>query len=413
VVIFVLGHVPDHSRARIDPLQGVSKTQTRGQFVKITVDTPVQRTARVMQMEGIFDVPPAKRATLEWDVELPLDEKEWGIGLIVGPSGSGKTTVARNLWPDEWARKYEWFEDKSVLDSFPDGMPVRSIVELLNSVGFSTPPAWVRPYRVLSTGEQFRVTVARALAEALHKEGVAEPGGFVVMDEFTSVVDRTVAQIGSAAIAQTVRRQDKLRFVAVTCHYDVEDWLQPDWVYTPVTNEFHWRSVRPRPPIELEIFRVHHSAWNLFKHHHYLSADLNHAAICFLATWLGRPVAFNAWLPQPHGQIHNLRRGHRTVTLPDYQGVGIGNAISNHVASMWRALGFRAMSTTSHPAMVGSRARSPLWRMHRAPGRTAGGGMMSRDRKFGASIAIDRLSAGFEYIGPPMDREKARALLGV
>jgi hypothetical protein len=37
--------------------------------------------------------------------------------------------------------------------------------------------------------------------------------------------------------------------------------------------------------------------------------------------------------------------------------------------------------------------------------------MMSRDRAFGASIANDRLSAGFEYIGPAMDREKARELL--
>lgn len=381
--------------------------------MKISVESQVLRSARVMQMEGIFDVPPSKRTHLEWDVELPLTEKEWSIGLVVGPSGSGKSTVARGVWPGIVDRPFQWDSGRSILDSFPNGMPVREIVEILNSVGFSSPPAWVRPFHVLSTGEQFRVTVARALAEKLHEGGVE--GGArapIVLDEFTSVVDRTVAQVGSSAIARAVR-QHQLQFVAVTCHYDVEDWLQPDWVYTPVTNEFHWRSVRPRPPIELEIYRVHHSAWRLFKHHHYLDTDINHAAICFIATWSGRPVAFNAWLPQPHGQIHNLRRGHRTVTLPDYQGVGIGNAISAHVASMWKALGYRAMSTTSHPAMVHSRARSSLWRMHRPPGRTAGGGMMSRDRKFGASIAIDRLSAGFEYIGPAMDKEAAKALLGV
>jgi len=383
--------------------------------MKVTVESNVARTARVMQMEGIFDVPASKRTRLEWDVNLPLSERSWDIGLIVGPSGSGKTTVARHLWPTHLGTTYEWDLARSVLDSFPDGMPVRKIVEILNSVGFSSPPAWVRPYHVLSTGEQFRVTVARALAEALHRPEGAEPGTrkLVVLDEFTSVVDRTVAQIGSCAIGQAVRAyNERVQFVAVTCHYDVEDWLQPDWVYTPVTNEFTWRSVRPRPQIELEVFRVHHSAWQLFKHHHYLSTELNHAAFCFVAMWRGIPVAFDAWLPQPHGQIHNLRREHRVVALPDYQGVGIGNALSRHIASMWKSLGFRAMSTAAHPGLVRSRARSSLWRMHRPPGRTAGGGMMSRDKQFGSKIAIDRLSAGFEYIGPEMDRDMARKLLG-
>lgn len=380
--------------------------------MKITVTSDVVRSPRVIQMEGIFDVPAKQKATQQWDVTFQpeLETHDWKIGLIVGPSGSGKTTVARHLWPEHVRRDYPWDDTKSVLDSFPEGMPVRDIIGFLNSVGFSSPPAWVRPFRVLSTGEQFRVTVARALAEAVHREAEAARAPLVVLDEFTSVVDRTVAQIGSCAVARAVRSA-RVRLVAVTCHYDVEDWLQPDWVYSPASNEFSWRSVQPRPGIDLEIFRVHHSAWELFKHHHYLSTELNHAAFCFVATWKGRPTTFSSWLPQPHGQIYNLRREHRTVTLPDYQGAGIGNNVSAHLASMWRALGFRAMSTTSHPAMVRSRAKSSLWRMHRAPARTAGGGMMARDKRFGRTIAIDRLSAGFEYVGPAMDRETARALL--
>ena len=44
-------------------------------------------------------------------------------------------------------------------------------------------------------------------------------------DEFTSVIDRTVAQIGSSAIAKTVRKR-KQKFVAVSCHYDIEEWLR-------------------------------------------------------------------------------------------------------------------------------------------------------------------------------------------
>ena len=69
-----------------------------------------------------------------------------------------------------------------------------------------------------------------------------------------------------------------------------------------------------------------------------------------------------AWLPFV-GARHPSRREHRTVVLPDYQGVGIGNALSALVASLWKGLGCRAVSTTTHPALIRARLRSPLWRL--------------------------------------------------
>ena len=52
----------------------------------------------------------------------------------------------------------------------------------------------------------------------------------IVFDEFTSVVDREIAKVSAYAIAKAVRRTNK-KFIAVTCHYDVADWLEPDWVF--------------------------------------------------------------------------------------------------------------------------------------------------------------------------------------
>ena len=194
----------------------------------------------------------------------------------------------------------------------------------------------------------------------------ATPAGErIVFDEFTSVVDRTVAQIGSAALAKTVRQRGQ-QFVAVTCHEDVEDWLQPDWIYRPAENLFTWRRLRRRPALALDIVRVAPSAWPLFAPHHYLSDRAGRSAVCFLASWHERPVAFSAWLPFV-GSGPKTRREHRTVTLPDYQGVGIGNALSDFVASLWAGLGYRAISTTTHPAMIRARLRSPNWQMHRKP----------------------------------------------
>ena len=66
----------------------------------ITRSTPIQRTPRVVQLEGLFDVPPAERSELTWQVHLPTEEQPWQIGLIVGPSGCGKTTLAREAFGD-------------------------------------------------------------------------------------------------------------------------------------------------------------------------------------------------------------------------------------------------------------------------------------------------------------------------
>jgi ABC-type thiamine transport system ATPase subunit len=350
-----------------------------------------------MQMEGMFDVPPSQRSAETWTVNLALPE-QWNVGLIVGPSGSGKTTIARELFSEHIVAGWDWPADKSILDGFSAGMSIKDIVELLSSVGFSSPPSWVRPFHVLSNGEQFRVNMARTLAE--NKE-------LAVVDEFTSVVDRTVAQIGSAAIQKTVRRRNQ-KFIAVSCHYDIIDWLEPDWVFQPHTGEFLLgRSLHQRPKIELTIRRVHSSAWQLFRKHHYLDTNLNTSAVCFCAFWQGVPVAFTAVLHFPHPTRKNTKREHRTVCLPDYQGVGIDNAMSAYIGSVCRGLGYSFLSTTSHPGMIKARSLSKIWKMNKAP-KTNSGGMASSIQSLRKTYAIGRVTAAFEYIGPALPRDEAR-----
>jgi GNAT superfamily N-acetyltransferase len=154
----------------------------------------------------------------------------------------------------------------------------------------------------------------------------------------------------------------------------------------------------------LQIQKVHRNAWKLFKHHHYLDTHINPTAQCWVAWWNEQPVAFTSW-------IHSMsnfkgKREHRTVTLPDYQGVGIGHALSTHIAAMWKALGFRASSTTTHPAFIAARRKDPNWIITRNPS------FASRDARNLPKLkhATTRLTAGFEYVGPPLPFTKANAL---
>jgi GNAT superfamily N-acetyltransferase len=128
----------------------------------------------------------------------------------------------------------------------------------------------------------------------------------------------------------------------------------------------------------------------------------NHSAICFVALWQNIPVAFSAWLPLRSGTVSNGYREHRTVTLPDFQGVGIGNALSACCASMWRGLGKRVFSATSHPSMISTRERSPLWRVTRSIQ------LGVRDRDSRMKHAMNRMTAGFEYIGEMMPPKQAQ-----
>jgi hypothetical protein len=374
--------------------------------VAITVATPIEETPRVQQIRGIFDLPADAGCRFTQSASYPLGERPWNIGLITGPSGCGKTTLARHLWPEAYHADQEWPATAAIVDAFPEVLSIKQVVEILSSVGFSSPPAWLRPYHVLSTGQQFRADLALAIARCMPLAALQTHTPLVVFDEFTSTVDRTVAQIGSAAVAKAIRKY-ALQFVAVTCHQDVIDWLQPDWVLDPSQESFQWRSLQRRPGITLEIVRCRHEAWPLFAPHHYLSHKLMHNATCFLATLAAcgfahsQPVAFSAWLPF-YGGGPPTRREHRTVCLPDYQGVGIGNALSDTIAAAYKSLGYRATSTTTHPAMIAARLKSPRWKMTRAPGLAAGGDLFKH--------AETRLTAGFEYMGPPLAALQAKAL---
>ncbi|HWC88700.1 MAG TPA: GNAT family N-acetyltransferase [Pirellulales bacterium] len=366
--------------------------------IEIKLSCPVHDSFRVRQVGGMFDVPLAEKSNETLRVDVPDLTGDWRVGLIVGPSGSGKSTLARRLFGADFDQLPDWPADRAVVDCLGE-LPMRTITGLLTSVGFSSPPSWIKPYGVLSTGEKFRCDLARLLARAIvarqqSQAPAADQRPLVAMDEFTSVVDRTVARIGSAAVAKAVRGDElACRFVAVTCHYDVEEWLTPDWTIDMATRECHWRRLR-RPPIELELFRCRHAAWRLFARHHYLSGSLSYGARCFLAVWGDTPVAFCATLSMIGRRNH--WRISRIVTLPDFQGIGIGMRVAEAVAQWHQAEGHHLHVTASHPALVAHCRRSPKWRARRL--------MKTGSKQIDRFIPNYRSSRGrcvasFEYVG--------------
>lgn len=191
----------------------------------ILKESKPSKSYRVASVMGQFDLQSEKVVEqFKGSIDLSSD---WKIGLIVGSSGTGKTTIAKQLFKNAYVTNFN-YKAESILDDMPKNKSITEITKTFNSVGFSSPPSWLKAYNILSNGQKMRVDLANALLQ--NKE-------LIVFDEFTSVVDRNVAKIGSNAIQKAIRKT-KNKFIAVTCHFDVGDWLLPDWVFNTDTMTF-------------------------------------------------------------------------------------------------------------------------------------------------------------------------------
>ena len=165
---------------------------------------------------------------IEGGVDIP---EKWNIGVITGGSGTGKSTIAKEIFKEKVIIGFE-YTHKSVIDDMPKA-DINEIEKMLYSVGLGSAPSWLKPYKVLSTGEKMRVDLARALLE----------NDFIVYDEFTSTVDRQVAKVLCIALNKTLKEHyPEKKFVAVSCHKDFIEYLQPDWVYDTDTGQTVFQS---------------------------------------------------------------------------------------------------------------------------------------------------------------------------
>ena len=332
---------------------------------------------------------------VETPVTIPDLPKE-GIVLIVGTSGSGKSTILRGL--GEYTQpKIEFYN--TVIENF--STPERG-EELLLACGLRSIPAWFRTPHTLSNGEHHRFEMALALDQ-----------GVQCIDEFTSVIDRDTAKALAYSVRKYYDRNPGVLYIA-SCHRDIVDWLDPDYIYDTDLQELSARRSLHlrlgRPAITLDIRGTTPDDWQRFSKYHYLDTRMSRSVHCYVGLIGDKPVAFHAAIHSTNRDIHSYWRGHRTVVLPEFQGLGIGTAFSDAIAQIYVDRGLRYFSKTAHPSFGEHRQNSPLWRATSTNLKSRLGSYLLKDgtaRKMpgygGTTTARDagRVCYSHEYIGPP------------
>lgn len=322
--------------------------------IEIRHQCPKSKSYRAARVRSLFNAEDGHQFSL--DADLPIEGGDWKIGVVVGPSGSGKSSIGRRIWGEPaFHRGFEWPEQSPIIEAIAPKAPFDTVPAALSAVGLGSVPAWLRPFQVLSTGEKFRAELARIVCEAPAR---------IVIDEFSSVVDRRIAQIGSLAFQKAWRRAGG-QAVLLSCHYDILDWLEPDWVYDTACGSFSGRGLWRRPRIEVEVRKAGPDWWPYFEPHHYLKLPRMIAADYFIAVSEGEPVAHVASAPHFHMGGY---RACRLVAMPEWQGAGVGVRFLNSVCRAnleGRTRWGRALPTyfhTSHPGLAAALRRSPEWR---------------------------------------------------
>jgi len=253
-------------------------------------------------------------------------------------------------------------------------------------------PTWLRPYPVLSNGERFRADLAKIICEAPSR---------VVVDEFTSVVDRQIAKFGALAFQKSWKRTAG-QCVLLSCHYDIIDWVEPDWIFDTATGRYSGRSLWRRPKFDVRIWETDWRYWHIFEPHYYLRLNHMIAGQNYVGLVDKELVAHLCVAPRP-----GLRecRASRMVVMPEWQGAGIGIRFLNAICDAWlrgENKYRRKMTTlfhTSHPGLCEGLRRDRKWVQVSA---VLYGGNKKRSADKGAHSGYGghlRAVQGFRFIG--------------
>jgi len=331
----------------------------------VRLQSEVSKTFRCTRAANSLDIDVEKKSIHELKISADL-ESEFSIGLILGASGSGKTTLAKQIFFED-CFKIDIDPDKPIIDQLPSDLTYDQCAEILSGIGLTSVPCWIRPIKTLSNGQRSRAEAALQMTKS---------NDTVVIDEWTSVVDRTVAKVMSHCVQKFARRNKK-KIILLSCHYDVVEWLNPDWIIDCNEQKFIDRRLLPederrrKEQLRFEIREVKRSCWPFFSRYHYLSDTMPpNTKACYglfqNENQIGF-ICFTNYTPIRKGS-RPIYHWNRLVIHPDYAGLGLGLRFANETCFLFQKKmnGFVTIMTkfSSQPVLRSCLKDKKHWALH-------------------------------------------------
>lgn len=369
----------------------------------VSLQSEPSKSFRCTKAANALDIDVHKKLSHELKVSADITTP-YSVGLIVGASGSGKSTLARQIWGDGFEKPL-LDPSRPVIEQFPEDWSYDQCAAALSGMGLTAVPCWIRPAATLSNGQRARAEAALQLASP-------DDGKPIVIDEWTSVVDRTVAKAMSVCIVKHARRTGR-QIVLLSCHYDIIEWLAPDWVIDCNTQSYQdWRGHRweRQERLVFEIRPVERRTWAAFSRYHYLSERIPGGfGLCYGLFHGADQIGFQCfsnYTPDKPGK-RRILHSNRTVIHPDYCGFGLGIQLIDRTSELVAGAGYDVRAKFSSVPVFKAFKNNPNWKIESAKYQTTvqvGGTML---RKSGFRVDVQTYS--FRWIGAAIKAAVASA----
>ncbi len=366
------------------------------QSYQVRLESPISTSFRCTMAANSLDIDIEKKSIHELNIKADINS-DYSIGLIVGASGSGKTTLAKQIFGVD-CFNVDLNPDLPIIDQLPKQFSYDECANILSGIGLTSVPCWIRPVKTLSNGQKARAEAALSMVKS---------DQIVLIDEWTSVVDRTVAKVMSHCVQKFARKQQK-KIILLSCHYDVLEWLNPDWVIDCNSQNFiDRRLLQPedRARSEKLIFNIREidkSSWKYFSKYHYLSSKLASGKLFTFGLFHGDNQigfqAFSNYVPKKHPDEPFMMHFNRTVVHPDYAGMGLGIHLINETSKIMHSRGFRIMGKFSSQPVFKALSKSKLWKLKTIERNIGKHKMTSLGRK-DKGFRMNVKTYSFEFLG--------------
>lgn len=332
------------------------------QTYDVTLQSEISKGYLCKRAADSLDIDVQKKSIHSLTISADL-ESPYHIGLIIGASGSGKTTLAKKIFGED-CFKIVLDETKPIIEQFPETYDYETCATLLCGVGLTQVPCWIRPVYTLSNGQKARAEAALLMCR----------DELTIIDEWTSVVDRTVGKVMSYCLQKNARDKQK-KVVILSCHYDVVEWLNPDWIIDCNKQEYIdrrllWQNFKRSEKLQFTIKESNRHGWKYFSKYHYLSENLPGGKVYYFGLFLGCDqigfIYYTNYVPHTAKQKENCQKmtmhANRIVIHPDYAGFGLGLKMTNITAEIMSKK-YKIMCKFSSVPVYKAMMKSDKWKL--------------------------------------------------